>query len=103
MEDEIDHARHKDKLGDVLPDKPEIRIPGQMGDIIRRSGDKIVDRDDPKSFSQQPITEMRTQKSRASCHNCSIFRRFRCEHWLNLVTSSPQISHAIRIRALIAG
>jgi hypothetical protein len=87
MEHEVDGARHKYKVGDVLPDKSEIRIPGQMGDIVWRSGDEIINRDHAKSLSQQPITEMGTQKSGATRHNRGIFRRIRSKHWINLITS----------------
>ena len=52
MKNEVYLAGHKNKLRHIVSDKTEIRISGQMRDILRRSGDEIVNRDDTKSLSQ---------------------------------------------------
>src|ERR1700722_10552559 len=73
MKNKINFAGHKNIVRYVLPDKTEIRIAGQMRHIIRGSGDEIVNRDDAKSFSQQTVTEVGTQKSRTPSHYCGLF------------------------------
>ena len=40
-----------------------------MADVRGVTGDEIVDGDDPVTFSQKPVYEMRAQKTRASGYN----------------------------------
>lgn len=59
MKDKIHGPRHENVLADILPDEFEIRIVTQVGDILRRSGDGIINGDDAEAFREQTIGKMR--------------------------------------------
>ena len=60
MKDIIDFVlRQENEIGDVVLDKLVILVPGQMPDVRRVAGDKIVDRDHAMAFAQQTIGQMR--------------------------------------------
>ena len=60
MKDVIDFLlQQENEIGDVVLDKLVIFVAGQMPDVCRVAGDKIVDRDDAMTFPQQPIGQMR--------------------------------------------
>jgi hypothetical protein len=46
--------------------EPEILVPGEMADVRGVTGDEIVDSNDPVTFSQKPVYEMRAEKTRTS-------------------------------------
>ena len=47
-------------------DEPEILVAGEVLDVGWVAGDEIIDRDDPVPFRQQPIGQMRAEKTRAA-------------------------------------
>ena len=58
--------RQKYEVRDVVLKEPEFLVPGEMTDVCRVSGDKIVDCDDAMTFRQKPVYQMRTEKAGAS-------------------------------------
>jgi hypothetical protein len=58
--------RQKYEVRDVVLKEPEFLVPGEMTDVCRASGDKIVDGDDAMTFCQKPVYEVRTEKARTS-------------------------------------
>ena len=61
MPDEIDKGRPIQN-SDVLLDKTDVWVFGQMGDVGGRSGDPGVDDDHPVSPGQQQVREMGSPK-----------------------------------------
>lgn len=59
MEDVIDRALVRDKPGDIMMNKLEVRVPLLMRDVVERSGEKIIDGDDTMAFREEPVTQMR--------------------------------------------
>ena len=49
----LDITRYKDVIGDIVPDKREILIAGQVGQVLRFTGDEIVHTNDLMAFGQQ--------------------------------------------------
>src|SRR6516165_4861610 len=80
MEHEIHGPGNKNELRYILPDQSKIRIPGEMFDIIRRTGNEIVNCNNTEPLAQQAITKMRTQESRTPSNDGSLIRQFRSEH-----------------------
>ena len=60
--DVIHRLVEKEEFGDVLLDEFEVRVAGQMGNIVHRAGDKIVNADDLVAARQEQIGQVRTQK-----------------------------------------
>ena len=58
MPDIIDRYVEENKFRDVLLDEFEIGIAPQVGDVIDRSSDEIVDRNDLVTARDQQITKM---------------------------------------------
>ena len=61
--------RKKDKVRDIVFDEPEFLVPREMADVRGVTSDEIVDRDDPVTFPQKPVYQMRPEKTRASGYN----------------------------------
>jgi hypothetical protein len=76
----IDRPGNKDKLGNVVPDKPKIGIARQMLNVVGPARDKVVNRDDAESLRNQAVTKMGTKESCASGNDGCFLRRFRLEH-----------------------
>jgi hypothetical protein len=47
----------------------EILVPGQVPDVRGVAGDQIVDGNDPVTFRQQSIAQMRSQKASGAGHD----------------------------------
>ena len=58
MHNRIQLTGDKDVFRDILPDKREPVIPGQMGNIGGIAGHEIVQSDHFMTFRQEPIAEM---------------------------------------------
>ena len=69
MKNVIHRPGQIDKVCDVMFDKLKLGITGQVGDIIGIAGQQIIENDDPVTFGEQSVTEMRPQKTRAPGHN----------------------------------
>src|SRR5216684_141499 len=70
MEHVIDLVfRQETEIGNVVLDEMEILVPGQMPNVRRVPCNQIVDRDDAMTFRQEPIGQMRSQKTSAASHN----------------------------------
>ena len=56
MKNEIDFfLRQKNEIGNVVLNKMEILIAGEMADVCGIAGDQIVDGNDTMTFGQQPV------------------------------------------------
>ena len=60
-----------DGYRDIVPDQLEIRLGQQMGHVALLAGEEIVQADDVVTLRNQPVAQMRTQKSRAAGHQNS--------------------------------
>jgi hypothetical protein len=58
-------------------DELEILVPGQVSDVGCAAGDQIIDGNDPMTFRQQTIAQMRSQKPSGAGHDGN---RFLCGH-----------------------
>ena len=56
----------KDKVRDIVFNEQEILVSGEMRDVRGVACDEIVDGNDPMTFSQKPVYEMRPEKTRSS-------------------------------------
>src|SRR5438067_2504560 len=63
----------EDVLRDILLDETVILVAREVLDVLRISGDEIVDSDDAESLREKPIGQMRTEKSRAAGDDCCSF------------------------------
>jgi hypothetical protein len=75
LEHKVHGARNKNEFRNVVPDKSKVRISSKMFDVVRRSGNEIINCDDAKPFAQQTIAEVRTQESRAPGNYSSLIRQ----------------------------
>ena len=64
--DVVDLPGEVEELGDVLLDELEVRVAGEMGDVVGLSGDQVVDRDDGMAAGEQQVGEMGTEESRSA-------------------------------------
>jgi hypothetical protein len=51
-----------------------------MSNIIRGTGDQVVDGDDPKTFSDEAIGQMGSKKSRSASHDRYLLGRSSFKH-----------------------
>src|SRR5208282_2482175 len=67
---EMEHVLHRavdlHRLGDVVPQKPEVGVVGQMIDVPPRSRQQIVDADDLMPLGEEALAEMRADKAGSS-------------------------------------
>ena len=75
MEDIIDRARDEDELAHVAPDKVKVRLIREMGDVIRRASDDVVDSNDAEAFGEKAVGEMGAEESGSSCYNGGFLHR----------------------------
>ncbi len=47
------------RVRDIVPDELELRVPEQVGDVLGRAGDEVIDRDDLVALGEEPIAEVR--------------------------------------------
>ena len=69
MKDAID--LEQDRLDDVVADELEARMALEMLDIGALAAEEVVQADDVVPVAQQPLAQMRSEKSRAARHQCS--------------------------------
>ena len=55
--------RQENEIGNVVLDEFVVFVPGQMPNVRVAAGDEIVDRDDAMTFRQEPVGQMRPQKT----------------------------------------
>jgi hypothetical protein len=65
-------------------DELEIFIPGQVPDVGCVAGDQIIDGNNPVTFLQQSIAQMRSQKTGGAGYNRNWLRSFLCHSALYL-------------------
>ena len=58
--------RQEDEIGNVVFDETIILVSGQMPNVRGVARDQIVNRDDPMTFRQQSISQVRPQKAAAA-------------------------------------
>ena len=63
MKDIINLAGGKDKVGYVMPDKAEMGVPREVGQIFLVAGDEIVHPNDIMTFSDQTVRQMGTEEA----------------------------------------
>jgi hypothetical protein len=63
VKDEIHLLRQEEVVGDIIVHEAEVRVARVMGDVRRVAGDQVVHRGDAPAFGQQPVAQMRSQKT----------------------------------------
>src|SRR4051794_16513537 len=58
--------RQENEIRDVVLDKPVVLVPGEVRDVLEVTGNQVVDRDNPMTLSQQPISQMGSEKTCAT-------------------------------------
>jgi hypothetical protein len=66
--------RQEKKLGHILLDEPVILIPGKVFDVLEIAGDEIIDRDDAMPFREQPVGQVRPEKTSATGYDRNLLR-----------------------------
>ena len=66
MEDGVQLPLHVEVLGYVLLDEAKVPVPRQVFDVGGAAGDQVVHDHHLVPFSQEPVAQMRTQKSGAA-------------------------------------
>jgi len=90
MENVIDFfLGKKNEIRNVVVDEPKIFVASQVTDIRRITRDQIIHCDHAMSFGQQPIAQMRTQKTGAAGNNGNRSRFF-VWHALRYLISEDQ-------------
>ena len=75
MEDVIDFSSGRKMIvRDVVLDEGEILVAGEVLDVLEVAGDEIVDRDDAMTFREQPVGQMRAEKSGAAGDDRNLLR-----------------------------
>src|SRR2546423_1736840 len=64
--------RQENVARNVMLDEGEILVAGEVRDVLGIAGNKIINRNYPVSFRQQPVDQMRPQKTSASTSNASV-------------------------------
>src|SRR6185436_1852533 len=75
VEHGIDRSFDLERLGDVVVQEVEARSPAQMRDVLRPPGDQVVDADDPVPFGEQPVAEVRAEKTGSSSDHRPLHER----------------------------
>jgi len=63
MPDEIHRDVQKDKFRYILLDEFEIRVPTEVGNIVYRSGDEVINTDDPMPAGEKQVGQVRAQET----------------------------------------
>ena len=66
--------RQENETRDVVLNEGEILVAGEVLDVLEIAGDKIIDRDDAMPFRQQPVGQMRPEKTRATRDDRNLLR-----------------------------
>ena len=77
MVDVIDWAWDEDELAHITLDKVKVRVTCKMGNVIRGTGDVVVDSDDAEAFGEKAVGEMGAEESGGSGYNSDFLHR-RC-------------------------
>src|SRR5206468_11158425 len=68
--------RQKNEIGDVVFHEAEIFVSGKMPNVCRVAGHQIIDGNDPVTFRQKPVHQVRAKKARASGNDVNGLRSF---------------------------
>src|SRR5579863_737859 len=66
MQYEVDVTRNMDIVGHIAADQPELYIWQQVRDVVRHSGEEIVQADDLDAMRQQALAQMGAEETRAT-------------------------------------
>src|ERR1700730_17216359 len=66
--------RQENVARNVMLDEGEMPVAGEVRDVLGIAGDKIIDRNDPVSFRQQPVGQMRPEKTSATSDDRNLLR-----------------------------
>jgi hypothetical protein len=69
-------VRQENEIGNVVLDEMEILVAREVANVRGVARDQVVDRDDAMAFRQQPIDQVRTQKTRATSDDGNGIRFF---------------------------
>src|SRR3954470_6805962 len=58
--------RQENEVRDVMFDETITVVAGEVFDVVEIAGDKVVDGDNAMPFGQEPIGQMRAEKTRSS-------------------------------------
>ncbi|MNT59623.1 hypothetical protein D3C72_1971500 [compost metagenome] len=65
VQDPVERPDDLDGKTDIMPEERERRMPLQVGDVGKRAGDEVVDRDDREPLGQQPVHQVRADEAGA--------------------------------------
>ena len=68
--------RQKNEIGDVVFHEAEIFVSDKMSNVCRVAGHQIIDGNDPVTFRQKPVHQVRAKKARASGNDGNGLRSF---------------------------
>ena len=66
MKDVVDAAGEVDELRDVMPNKLEVLVAGEMRDVVGIARDEVVDGNDVMAFGKEAVDEMRAEEAGAA-------------------------------------
>jgi len=58
MENRVERAFDEDVMGHIVMNERELRLPGQMGDIVRGPGQKIVQANDFVPVGEEAVAKV---------------------------------------------
>ena len=67
----VEMALHVHRRRDIVPDEPEAGVAGQMREVVRMTGDEVVDADDLMFVVEKAVAEMRAEKTGGAGHQNS--------------------------------
>ena len=59
----------ENEIRDVVLDEVKIFVAGKVSNVGHVAGDQIIDRNDAMTFGQEPVAQMRTEKTGAAGHD----------------------------------
>jgi hypothetical protein len=65
----INPTRYEYKVTGVIADELEIPVAGQMGYVVRGTGNLVVHGDNAESLGDEAITQMRSKKSSSASYD----------------------------------
>jgi hypothetical protein len=75
MENVIDSFFWQENVArNVMLDEGEILVAGEVPDVLEIASDKIIDGNYPVPFRQQPVDQMRSEKTSATRHDRNLLR-----------------------------
>ena len=63
-----------------MSDEALVGVTRQMCNVVRRSGNEVIDSDDPETISEQAVGKMGSQEAGASRNNDSFLLRIWFKH-----------------------